>query len=127
MAIPVPGLPSFDTTDEPNTLGLKKWNKWIMSFNLYLAAKGVDSDGQKIALLLYIGEMELQEIYQIIPENAQLTFDQTVQTLNGYFQPKLNLPFQRHLFRKMERAQSETVDQFVSRLRQSNIMRVWQC
>ena len=98
MDIPVPGLPPFDTTDEPNTLWLK-WKKWIRSFNLYLAAKGVDSDGQKVALLLYMGGMELQEIfYQIVSENAQLTFDKTVQTLDGYFQPKMNLPFERHLF-----------------------------
>ena len=71
MEIPVPGLPPFDTTDEPNTLWLK-WKKWIRSFNLYLAAKSVDSDGQKVALVLYMGEMEFQEIfYQIVPENAQ--------------------------------------------------------
>ena len=121
MEIPVPGLPPFDTTDEPNTLWLK-WKKWIMSFNLYLAAKGVDSDGQKVALLLCMGGMEFQEIfYQIVPENAQLTFDQTVQTLDRYFQPKMNLPFEKHLFRKMEQAQHETVYQFVSRLRQKAI------
>ena len=80
------------------------------------------SDGQKVALLLYMGGMEFQEIfYQIVPENAQLTFDQTVLTLDGYFQPKMNLPFERHLFRKMEQVQNETVDQFVSRLRQKAI------
>ena len=33
----------------------------------------------------------------------------------------MNLPFERHLFRKMEQAQNETVDQFVSRLRQKAI------
>ena len=78
MENPIPGLHPFDTTDEPNSLWLK-WKKWIRSFNLYLAAKGMDSDGQKVALLLYIGGMKLQEIfYQIVPENAQLTFDQTV-------------------------------------------------
>ena len=107
--------------DEANTLWMK-WKNWIRSFNLYLAAKGVDCDGQKVALLLYMGGMELQEIYQIVPENAQLTFDQTVQTLDGYFDPQMNLPFDRHLFRKMEQAQHETVDQFVSRLRQKEIL-----
>ena len=33
----------------------------------------------------------------------------------------MNLPFERHLFRKMEQAQNETVDQFVPRLRQKAI------
>ena len=44
MKILVPGLPPFDTTDEPNTLWMK-WTKFIRLLNLYLAAKGVDSDG----------------------------------------------------------------------------------
>ena len=52
------GLLPFDTMDEPNTLWLKL-KKWIRSFNLYLEAKGVDSDGQKVALLLYMGGMEV--------------------------------------------------------------------
>ena len=60
--IPVPGLPPFDTMDEPNTLWLK-WKKLIRSFNLHLAAKGVDSDGQKVALVLYMGGMEFHEIF----------------------------------------------------------------
>ena len=126
MEIPIPGLPPFDTMDEPNTLWLK-WKKWIRSFNLYLAAKGVDSDGQKVALLLYMGGMEFQEIfYQIVPENAQLTFDQTVQTLDGYFQPKMNLPFERQLFREAGTKRNGSPI-CVSSTTESNIMRVWQC
>ena len=34
----------------------------------------------------------------------------------------MNLPFERHLFRKMEQAENETVDQFVFRLRQKAIL-----
>ena len=58
-----------------------------------------------------------------LTRNAQLTFDQTVQTLDGYFQPQMNLPFERHLFRKIEQAQNETVDQVVPLLRQKAISR----
>ena len=84
MEIPVPGLPPFDTTDEPNTLWLK-WKKWIRSFNLYLAAKGVDSDGQKVALLLYSYRCSFRSIefsLDIALETSQRLFTTiTIQSL----------------------------------------------
>ena len=61
MEILVPGFPPFDTTDEPNTLWMKR-KKFIRSLNLYLAAKGVDSDGQKIALLLHMGARATESV-----------------------------------------------------------------
>ena len=38
-------------------------------------------------------------------------------TLDDYFVPKVNLPFERHQFRQMSQASSEKVDQFVAHLR----------
>jgi hypothetical protein len=38
--------------------------------------------------------------------------------LDNYFVPKVNVPFERHLFRQMCQVAGETVDQFVCRLRQ---------
>ena len=53
------GLPHFDPNGEPNSLSVR----WKRAFNLYVASKGVTNEGQKIALLLHSGGMELQEIY----------------------------------------------------------------
>ena len=38
--------------------------------------------------------------------------------MDDYFAPKANVSFERHVFRQMEQGPSETVDQFVCRLRQ---------
>ena len=38
--------------------------------------------------------------------------------MDNYFTPKANVSFERHVFRQMEQGPSETVDQFVCRLRQ---------
>ena len=40
-----------------------------------MASEGVTNDGQKIALLLHSGGMELQEIYYtLVPEDTETTF-----------------------------------------------------
>ncbi|CAB4022188.1 Transposon Tf2-9 poly, partial [Paramuricea clavata] len=39
------------------------------------------------------------------------------EVLDNYFVPKVNVPFERHLFRQMCQVAGETVDQFVCRLR----------
>jgi|SRR6218665_2256865 len=40
-----------------------------------------------------------------------------MRTLDAHFSPKLNNPYERHVFRQMKQESKETVDQFVSRLR----------
>ena len=44
-----------------------------------------------------------------------------VAILDKYFMPKVNVPFERHGFRQMAQLQSETIDQFVCRLRQKAV------
>ena len=38
-------------------------------------------------------------------------------TLENYFKPKLNVPYERHAFRQMSQKPDETIDQFIVRLR----------
>ena len=44
-----------------------------------------------------------------------------VKILDDYFIPKVNVPFERHVFRQMEQQNGEKIDQFVCRLRQKAI------
>ena len=44
-----------------------------------------------------------------------------MELLDSYFVPKVNVPFERHVFRQMEQQSHEKVDQFVCRLRQKAI------
>nr|XP_058967969.1 uncharacterized protein K02A2.6-like [Pocillopora verrucosa] len=118
----VRGLPCFDPKGEPTTLSVR-WKRWKRAFHLYVASKGITNQAQKVALLLHSGGMELQEIfYTLAPEDeAQNNFDNCVAILDKYFTPKVNVPFERHGFRQMAQLQSETIDQFVCRLRQKAV------
>lgn len=118
----VRGLPCFDPKGEPTTLSVR-WKRWKRAFHLYVASKGITNQAQKVALLLHSGGMELQEIfYTLAPEDeAQNNFDNCVAILDKYFAPKVNVPFERYGFRQMAQLQSETIDQFVCRLRQKAV------
>ena len=62
--------------------------------------------------------MDVQKIYFTLAVDAEsATFEAIVKVLDDYFVPKANVPFERHLFRKIVQESGETVDQFVCRLR----------
>ena len=73
-------------------------------------------------MLLYTGGTDFQELYYtLIPEGEEKSLGESFEVLDDYFVPKVNVPFERHLFRQMSQVAGETVDQFVCRLRQKAI------
>ena len=87
-----------------------------------MASKGVTNEGQKVALLLHSGAIELLEIYYTpVSEDQDTSFNDCVAVLDNYFTPEVNVPFERHVFRQMQQMEGETIDQFVCRLRQKAI------
>ena len=56
--------------------------------------------------------------FTLTGEDGSVVFADTLKVLDDYFIPKANIPFERHLFRQIVQDSSETVDQFVCRLRQ---------
>ena len=54
----VRSLPCFEPRAEPNTLSVrwKRWKRWKRLFDLYLLAKKIVEDRQKVALLLHRSE-----------------------------------------------------------------------
>ena len=113
----VRGIPCFNPREDPTNLAVR-WRRWKRSFNLYLLARGVANDQQKVALLLHTAGPELQELYfTLVGEEEKKSFEDCVKFLDEYFIPKVNLPFERHQFRQMTQSVGERVDQFVSRLR----------
>ena len=115
------GLPCFDHKGEPNSLSIR-WKRWKRAFNLYVASKGVTNEGQKVTLLLHSGGIELQEIYYtLVSEDQDTSFNVCVVVLDNYFTPKVNVPFERHVFRQIQKMEGGTIDQFVCRLHQKAI------
>src|SRR6218665_739847 len=103
-----------------------RWKRWRRSFEFYIAANGVTSDVQKRASLLHTAGMAVQDLFETLSEpgppggnadDAASAYDVAMGALEAHFPPKLNPPYERHVFRQMKQESKETVDQFVSRFR----------
>ena len=74
---------------------------------------------QRQALLSLVAGMDAQKInFTIESDGGDVSFQATLQVLDYNFVPELNIPFERHLFRKISQESGETVDQFMCRLQQ---------
>ena len=112
----LPSVPEFDPRGDPCSIGIR-WKKWKRSFEFYLAARGDTPQEQKRALLLHLAGSDVQDIFETLPSGGD-TYDQTMTSLDAYFLPKVNETYERHVFRQLVQREDETVDQFVTRLRQ---------
>lgn len=121
----IQAIPPFDIVGDVTCVG-PRWKRWRRSFEFYIAAKGVTSDVQKRALLLHTAGMAVQDLFETLSDpgppggnadDAASAYDVAMRTLDAHFSPKLNTPYERHVFRQMKQESKETVDQFVSRLR----------
>ena len=52
------------------------------------------------------------------PGENETVYDVTLKQLHGHFAPQVNSAYERHLFRAMKQLSDETIDQFITRLRQ---------
>ncbi len=111
-------LREIDPKGDPNGV-LQRWERWKSAFNLCLVGRGVTVDVQRKAILLHVAGFDVQEIYYTLvgPEDDK-DYEGTMKVLDDYFIPKINVSFERHLFRQISRKNDETIDQFVCRLRQ---------
>ena len=87
-----------------------RWKRWKRSFELYLVAKEISSDRQKVALLLHTAWPELQEVYYTLVTTDELKpYREILKVLDDYFVPQIKIPFERHVFRQMEQRIREKV------------------
>ena len=50
-------LPCFNPREDPTTLAVR-WRRWRRSFNLYVTAKGVTNDAQKVRWLRQLDDKQ---------------------------------------------------------------------
>ena len=93
------------------------WPKWRRTFEYYLSASGVTTDGQKRALLLHCAGPEVQELYETLIDEEEPKYESTMKALSTYFEPRKNVVFERHTFRQAAQTGDETVDEYCTRLR----------
>ena len=115
------GVPEFDTKGDPTSVR-QRWLRWKRALELFIVARGVKDDAQKLALMLHCGGMKLQDVYfTLVKPEDDVKYVDAVKLLGDHFTPQSNVPFERHLFRKLEQAPDESVNQFVCRLREKAV------
>ena len=81
--------------------------------------KGVKNADQKKALLLDTAGLDVQDIYfKLDDEGGSDSYWKATATWNKYFKPQANVPYERLCFRETSQLAYQTVEQFVTRLRQ---------
>ena len=113
----VGGLAPFDCSD---TAGISaRWERWLRAFELFADGKGVKHADQKKALMLHTAGLSVQDIFFTLDEGTgENNYLKAKDALDKYFKPQANVPYERLCFREMSQLPSETVEQFVTRLRQ---------
>ncbi|XP_068703709.1 uncharacterized protein [Montipora foliosa] len=113
----VGGLAPFRCSD---TAGISaRWERWPRAFELFADGKGVKHADQKKALMLHTAGLSVQDIFFTLDEGTgENNYLKAKDALDKYFKPQANVPYERLCFREMSQLPSETVEQFVTRLRQ---------
>ena len=118
MATSLPDFPPFDTESEPTSLGIQ-WEKWILRLeNLFVALDIKDKVRQK-AILLHYGGANLADIYYTLASEDDKEYQQVKEKLQAHFEPKVNVTFETYNFRQLAQEPNESVDKFVTRLREA--------
>ncbi|RUA05254.1 MAG: hypothetical protein DSY43_04950 [Gammaproteobacteria bacterium] len=120
LNVEIGSIAPFDCKGNPTSVG-PRWTRWKRSFEFYVEAKGIDKDPQRKALLLHCAGLEVQDVYDTLTDPGPVgednkEYDKVMRTLDHHFSPQVNVPFERHQFRQAKQDESETVDQFTTRL-----------
>jgi len=110
----------FDCVD-PSQIATR-WRRWQRSFDYYIEARGTADPLQKKALLLHTAGINVQDVFETltlpVPGEQDDEYSLPIRALDNYFLPQTNMPYERHCFRQLQQGYNETVDRFVTRLRQ---------
>lgn len=118
--IDIGSIHPFDCKGNPTSVG-PRWRRWKRSFEFFLEAKGLSKDSQRTALLLHCAGQDVQDIFDTLTDpgpvpDGDTEYAKAMRSLDGYFFPQVNIPFERHEFRQAKQDESETADQFVMKL-----------
>ncbi|XP_078355407.1 uncharacterized protein LOC144640050, partial [Oculina patagonica] len=111
------GIQPFDCRGDSTSVG-PRWRRWRKAFQFYVDGRGITVAARKKALLLHCAGMEVQDIFETLmdpgaPEGEDdNVYLAAIRTLDAYFTPQVNVPYERHMFRQMKQEENETVDQF---------------
>ena len=95
-----------------------RWKDSLKRFNRCMVGLDIKAKARKRALLLYLAGPDVETIFATIPDTGEEDdYDKAVEKLTGYFAPKQNTLYERHVFRQAKQHSGETIDHFHTRLR----------
>ncbi|XP_055589748.1 uncharacterized protein K02A2.6-like [Uranotaenia lowii] len=124
--------------DAINPQGLRReWEEWLRSFELLVELKGVQTQHEKLVMLLTYGGRGLQRTYynagpapeEIHPEPTRIPYrpeeepeyDNAIKRLNKFFVGKHNDRVELEIFRSMRQTNEEAFNLFLLRLREQAV------
>lgn len=113
------------------------WQNWLRSFELFAKANRMEDASTKKDWLLHFAGPKVQEVYFNLPsikgeEKVETRcgplasgyipfqndpYEEVVKVLDGFFAPRKNVTFERHIFRQTNQKPNERIDSYVMRLR----------
>lgn len=102
--------------------GTFRWRKWKRAFEYYAEGQSLTDAKKKTAQLLHFAGMDLQDLFEDLPDPGPVPeeddeYKKAMRKLDNRFKTEDNFPYERHIFRQMSFHDSETADQFITRLR----------
>ena len=110
----LPAIPPFSVA-ETSSLA-QRWDKWTKSLEYYIRTSGISDQKQKRAILLHLAGAEVQEIFETLPETGD-DYKTALEKLTAHFNSCKNIAFERHVFQQATQKADETMDAYVTRLR----------
>lgn len=119
MASSLPVFPKFEVNgDSQSSIGYR-WEKYIQKLENLFVGMSIESKKRRKALLIHYAGDDVFDIYQTLENTGDESgYDETKTALTNYFKPQVNKEFEIFQFRQMKQTDSETVDEFTTRLRQ---------
>ena len=117
MATSLPVFPKFETNGDTSSLG-HRWEKYLQKLESLFVGMNIESRKRRKALLLHYSGDDVFDIYQTLSDTGDENgYEETKAALTRYFKPQVNEEFEIFQFRQMKQLESETVDEFTTRLR----------
>ena len=94
-----------------------RWERYVKSVKIYLAAKGINAAQRQRAILLHCAGDDVQDIAENNITDTGTDFATLVRKLTEYFGAQNNVVFERYQFRQCTQLEGEKVDSWHTRLR----------
>ena len=114
MDLSVP--PPLDVYSRPNGVS-RRWEKYVKTVEIYLAAKGIANAIRQRAILLHCAGNDIQDIAANNLTGTGLDFETLVNKFKRYFSSRNNVVFERYKFRRCAQEPGEGIDSWYTRLR----------